>query len=97
MSLDQYFVYDVTMDENDKVENIAWSYGDSVHMYDMFGDVVYFDTTYRSITYGMLFGAWLGIDNHGKIVFLGGVLLQDETPRSFAWALRVYYSKITFL
>ncbi|PSS04656.1 Protein FAR1-RELATED SEQUENCE 10 [Actinidia chinensis var. chinensis] len=87
---DQYFVYDVTVDENDKVENIAWSYGDSVHMYDMFGDVVYFDTTYRSITYGMLFGAWLGIDNHGKIVFLGCVLLQDETPRSFAWALQTF-------
>ena len=25
---DAYFVYDVTVDENDRVENIAWSYGD---------------------------------------------------------------------
>ncbi|XP_027089604.1 putative protein FAR1-RELATED SEQUENCE 10 [Coffea arabica] len=87
---DAYFVYDVTVDENDKVENIAWSYGDSIHAYNMFGDVVYFDTTYRSMTYGMLFGAWLGINNHGKIIFFGCALLQDETPRSFAWALQAF-------
>ncbi|GMY36648.1 FAR1-RELATED SEQUENCE 10 [Fagus crenata] len=87
---DEDFVYDFTVDENDKVENIAWSYSDSVHAYTMFGDVVYFDTTYRSITYGMLFGAWLGIDNHGRTIFFGCVLLQDETPRSFSWALQTF-------
>ncbi|KZV27602.1 hypothetical protein F511_11605 [Dorcoceras hygrometricum] len=85
---DPYFVYDVTIDEKDNVENIAWSYGDSVHAYDLFGDVVHFDLTYHSMTYGMLFGAWLGIDNYGKIIFF--VLLQDESPRSYAWALQVF-------
>ncbi|XP_028943522.2 putative protein FAR1-RELATED SEQUENCE 10 isoform X2 [Malus domestica] len=87
---DEDFVYDFTVDENDKVEHIAWSYGDSVHAYTMFGDAVYFDTSYQSITYGMLFGAWLGIDNHGRTIFFGCVLLQDETPRSFSWALQTF-------
>ncbi|KAA8519207.1 hypothetical protein F0562_013463 [Nyssa sinensis] len=87
---DAYFFYDVTVDENEKVENIAWSYGESIHAYNMFGDVVYFDTTYRSITYGMLFAVFLGIDNHGKIIFFGCALLQDETPRTFAWALQTF-------
>lgn len=94
---DPYFVYDIAMDQNDKVENIAWSYGESVQSYTAFGDVVYFDTTYRSITYGMLFGAWLGIDNKGKTVFFGGTLLQDETPRSFVWALQVNHLIVFFL
>jgi hypothetical protein len=88
--MDGDFVYDFTTDENDKVENIVWSYGDSVRAYTLFGDVVYFDTSYRSITYGMLLGVWLGIDNNGKTIFFGCVLLQDETTRSFAWALQVY-------
>lgn len=88
--MDGDFVYDFTMDENDKVENIVWSYGDSVRAYTLFGDVVYFDTSYRSITYGMLLGVWLGIDNNGKTVFFGCVLLQDETARSFAWALQAF-------
>ncbi|KAL0398890.1 UNVERIFIED_CONTAM: putative protein FAR1-RELATED SEQUENCE 10 [Sesamum radiatum] len=87
---DPYFVYDVTVDENDKVENIAWAFGDSVHAYDMFGDVIYFDSTYRSMTYGMLFGAWFGISNHGKLLVFGCAFLQDETPRSFAWSLQAF-------
>ncbi|KAL5575837.1 hypothetical protein UlMin_017536 [Ulmus minor] len=87
---DEAFIYDFSVDENDKVENVAWSYADSVHGYSMFGDVVYFDISYRSITYGMLFGAWLGIDNHGRTIFFGCVLLQDETARSFSWALQTF-------
>ncbi|XP_057961004.1 putative protein FAR1-RELATED SEQUENCE 10 isoform X2 [Malania oleifera] len=87
---DENFVYDFTVDGNDKVENIAWSYGDSVRAFSVFGDAVCFETTYRSITYGMLFGAWLGIDNNGKIICFGCALLQDETPRSFAWALQIF-------
>ncbi|KAL2245026.1 putative protein FAR1-RELATED SEQUENCE 10 [Sesamum indicum] len=87
---DPYFVYDVTVDENDKVENIAWAFGDSVHAYDMFGDVIYFDSTYRSMTYGMLFGAWVGISNHGKLLVFGCAFLQDETPRSYAWSFQAF-------
>lgn len=83
------FVYDFSVDGNEMVENIAWSYSDSVHANAMFGDVVYFDTTYRSITYGLVFGAWFGIDNYGRTIFFGCVLLQDETPQSFSWALQV--------
>lgn len=94
---DPYFVYDVTVVENDRVENVAWSSGDSVHAYDMFGDVVYFDSTYRSLNYGLSFGAWLGINNHGKLLLFGCALLQDETPRSFAWALQVHIGIFWFI
>lgn len=87
---DENFVYGFTMDGNDKVENIAWAYGDSVQAFSVFGDVVCVDTSYRSITYGMLFAAWLGIDNHGKIIFFGCALLQDEAPGSYAWALQIF-------
>ncbi|KAE8658906.1 putative protein FAR1-RELATED SEQUENCE 10 [Hibiscus syriacus] len=89
---DAGFVYDFTTDENNKVENISWSYADSVRAYTVFGDVVTFDTTYSSITYGLLLGVWFGIDNHGKPVFLRCVLLQDESSNSFAWALQSWFS-----
>ncbi|KAK6935969.1 hypothetical protein RJ641_032999 [Dillenia turbinata] len=77
---DQNFVYNFTVDEDDKVENIAWSYGDSIHAFNMFSDVVYFDTSCRSITYGIVYGVWLGIDNYGRIIFFGCVFLQGEMP-----------------
>lgn len=87
---DPEFVYDVNMNEDEKVENIAWSYGDSIRTYETFGDVVYFDTSYRSIAHGMIFGAWLGYDNNGKTILFGCNLLQDETHQSFAWALQTF-------
>ncbi|KAI9160220.1 hypothetical protein LWI28_006291 [Acer negundo] len=87
---DEEFVYDFTMDENNKVENIVWSYSDSVNAYSMFSDIVYFDTSYRSITYDMIFGAWLGIDNNGRIILFGCALLQDETVGSFVWVLQTF-------
>ncbi|XP_024631360.1 putative protein FAR1-RELATED SEQUENCE 10 isoform X2 [Medicago truncatula] len=87
---DDDFVYDFTMDENEKVENIAWSYGDSVNKNVVSGDVIYFDTSYRSITYGLLLGVWFGIDSCGRTIFFGCVLLQDETPQSFSWALQTF-------
>ncbi|KAI5565778.1 hypothetical protein BDE02_14G143000 [Populus trichocarpa] len=86
---DPDFAYDYTTDENQKVENIAWLYGDSVRAYTLYGDVVTFDTTYRSITYGLLLGVWFGMDNHGKAILYGCVLLQDESSHSFTWALQV--------
>lgn len=86
---DADFVYRYTTGENDKIENIAWSYGDSIRAYSLFGDVVIFDTTYRSITYGMLLGVWFGMDNHGKTILFGCVLMQDESAQSFTWALQV--------
>lgn len=87
---DEGFVYSFTTDENGRVENIAWSYGHSLQAYSFFGDAVIFDSTYRSITYNMLFGVWFGIDNHGNAIFLGCVLLQDETSQSFSWALQSF-------
>ncbi|KAJ6329547.1 hypothetical protein OIU77_011089 [Salix suchowensis] len=87
---DPDFAYDYTTDENDKVENIAWLYGDSVRAYALFGDVVTFDTTYRSITYGLLLGVWFGMDNHGRAILYGCVLLQDESSHSFTWALQTF-------
>ncbi|KAL3627287.1 hypothetical protein CASFOL_028650 [Castilleja foliolosa] len=87
---DPSFAYDFSVDENERVENIAWCFGDSVNAYDLFGDVVYFDSMYHSVSYGMRFGAWLGINSHGKIILFGCALLQDENPLSFAWALQAF-------
>lgn len=87
---DADFVYVYTTDENEKVENIAWSYGHSARAFPAFGDVVTFDTSYRSITYGLLLGIWFGMDNHGKAIFLGCVLLQEESANSYSWALQTF-------
>ncbi|PIA33720.1 hypothetical protein AQUCO_04000049v1 [Aquilegia coerulea] len=84
------FFFDYSMDDHAKLENIAWSYGNSVRAYRLFGDVVIFYATYREISYDRLLGVWFGIDNYGKPIFFGCVLLRDETAQSYAWALQVF-------
>lgn len=92
---DADFSFNYTVDENDKVENIAWSYADSASAFSVFGDVVTFDSTYRSITYGLILGIWFGISNYGKAIFFGCTLLQDDSADSFAWAFQVCRPKQT--
>ncbi|KAG6572224.1 putative protein FAR1-RELATED SEQUENCE 10, partial [Cucurbita argyrosperma subsp. sororia] len=87
---DTEFVFDYTRDENGKVENLSWAYGDPIHAYSVFGDVVSFDTSYRSLTYGLLLGVWFGMSNHGKAIIFGCVLLQEENSHSFSWALQKF-------
>ncbi|XP_057526946.1 putative protein FAR1-RELATED SEQUENCE 10 isoform X2 [Amaranthus tricolor] len=84
------FVFDFLTDSDGKVENIAWSYGDSVRAINLFGNVVQFDITYQSVTYGMLLGLLTGIDNHGKPIFIACALLQEENSHSFVWALQTF-------
>ncbi|XP_048491824.1 putative protein FAR1-RELATED SEQUENCE 10 [Beta vulgaris subsp. vulgaris] len=84
------FVFDFLTDTTGKVENIAWSYGDSVRAFDLFGDAVQFDITYQSITYGVLLGLLSGVDNHGKPIFFACALLQEENSHAFVWALQTF-------
>ncbi|KAG0457800.1 hypothetical protein HPP92_022957 [Vanilla planifolia] len=84
------FRFEFTVDENDRIEHIAWSYPDSVQAYRLFGDVVIFDSSYNLYAYERLFGVWFGLDNYGNAIFFGCVLLQDAKPHSFKWALQSF-------
>ncbi|KAL5700023.1 hypothetical protein ACHQM5_025526 [Ranunculus cassubicifolius] len=84
------FVYECTLDEDGKLEKLAWTYADSVPAYEAFGDIVVFDATFREVDYNRVLGVWFGVDNHGKIIFFAAALLQDESVGSFAWGLQTF-------
>lgn len=86
---DPSFRYEFTLDANNRLENIAWSYASSVQSYDVFGDVVVFDTTHRLTAFNMPLGIWIGVNNYGMPCLFGCVLLREETVESFSWALKV--------
>ncbi|XP_042412326.1 protein FAR1-RELATED SEQUENCE 11-like [Zingiber officinale] len=88
----QNFRYKYTLDTNNKLEHIAWSYPDAIHAYKVFGDVVIFDITYRLYAYDRPFGVWFGVDNYGNLIFFGCVLLQDERSSSLRWAFQSFFS-----
>jgi hypothetical protein len=54
--------------------------------YAKFGDVVTFDTTYRTNLYSLPFGLFVGVNNHFQSIIFGGVLLTIEKTEDFEWA-----------
>ncbi|XP_060167577.1 protein FAR1-RELATED SEQUENCE 11 isoform X4 [Lycium barbarum] len=87
---DPNFKYDFSLDSNNRLENIAWSYASSIQSYEVFGDAVVFDTTHRLTAFDMPLGIWVGVNNYGMPCFFGCVLLREETMRSYSWALKTF-------
>jgi hypothetical protein len=56
--------------------------------YASFGDVVTFDTTYRTNLYNLPFGLFVGVNNHFQSIIFAGVLLTEETIGAFQWTFR---------
>ncbi|KAK9140847.1 hypothetical protein Scep_010528 [Stephania cephalantha] len=87
---DPNFRYSYSIDANNRLENIAWSYASSVQSYEIFGDAVVFDTTHRLTAFDMPLGIWVGVNNYGMPCFFGCALLREETVQSFSWALTAF-------
>ncbi|KAH9750563.1 protein FAR1-RELATED SEQUENCE 11 [Citrus sinensis] len=87
---DPNFRYEYTLDSNNRLENIAWSYASSIQAYEIFGDAVVFDTTHRLTALDMPLGIWVGVNNYGVPCFFGCTLLREENLRSFSWALKAF-------
>lgn len=89
---DPNFKYDFTVDPNNRLENISWSYASSVQSYEVFGDAVVFDTTHRLTAFDRPLGIWVGMNNYGMPCFFGCVILREENVQSFSWALKAFLS-----
>ncbi|WOG82522.1 hypothetical protein DCAR_0101687 [Daucus carota subsp. sativus] len=87
---DPNFQFQYTLDLNNRLENIAWSYASSIRSYEVFGDAIVFDTTRRLTAFDMPLGIWVGMNNYGMPCFFGCVLLREENLRSFSWALKAF-------
>ncbi|XP_027158742.1 protein FAR1-RELATED SEQUENCE 11 [Coffea eugenioides] len=87
---DPNFMFDFTLDLDNRLENIAWSYASSIQSYEIFGDAVVFDTTHRLSAFDMPLGIWVGINNYGMPCFFGCVLLREENLRTYSWALKAF-------
>lgn len=82
---DPAFTYRVLADSASRVKNLMWTNGSSRMQYRFFGDVITFDTTYRTNLYDKPFGLFVGVNNHFQSIILAGVLMRDEQVESFEW------------
>ncbi|XP_027062786.2 protein FAR1-RELATED SEQUENCE 5-like [Coffea arabica] len=82
---DPNFFYAIQVDEDDLITNIFWSDGKMKANYANFGDVIYFDTTYRKNKEGRPIALFVGVNHHKQTTIFGAALLYDETSMTFEW------------
>ncbi|CAM0870364.1 unnamed protein product [Alopecurus aequalis] len=88
---DPGFVVAMDLDDKKRVRSLFFSHGSSRIDYASFGDVVTFDTTYRTNLYNLPFGLFVGVNHHFQSIIFGGgggVLLTEETIEAFKWTFR---------
>jgi hypothetical protein len=65
------FFYEFQMDVEEQITNIFWADAQMINDYGYFGDVVTFDTTYKTNKDYRPLGVFVGLNNHRQTVFLG--------------------------
>ncbi|KAF8387983.1 hypothetical protein HHK36_026649 [Tetracentron sinense] len=65
--------------------SIFWADGRSRFSCSQFGDVVVFDTRYRTSTFLVPFASFIGVNHHKQPVLLGCALIADESKESLTW------------
>ncbi|KAL3828181.1 hypothetical protein ACJIZ3_016983 [Penstemon smallii] len=87
---DPMFFYTMQLDNENRLTNFFWRDGISKLDGDCFGDVVIFDTTFRTNKYNMVCAPFVGINHHWQNVLLGCAFLLDETTSSFTWVFEAF-------
>ncbi|KAL6285645.1 hypothetical protein ACE6H2_010035 [Prunus campanulata] len=87
---DSSYFYSMQLDEDDMITNIFWADARSVRDYDVFGNVICFDTTYQINEYGRPFAQFVGVNHHKQIIVFAAALLYDDTIDSFKWLFETF-------
>ncbi|XP_026399627.1 protein FAR1-RELATED SEQUENCE 9-like [Papaver somniferum] len=82
---DPNFYSAIQVDEDDLITNIFWADARMMLDYDLFGDVVCFDTTFRKNKEGRPFAMFVGVNHHKQSIIFGAALLYDESAETFIW------------
>jgi zinc finger SWIM domain-containing protein 3 len=84
------FFYDFQMDVEDQITNIFWADAQMINDYGYFGDVITFDTTYKTNKDYRPLGVFVGLNNFRQTIVFGATLLYDETIPSFQWLFETF-------
>lgn len=88
------FFYRVDVDEDNRVRSMLWVDPRSLNAYKKFGDVVVFDSTYRTNRYSMPFVPITGVNHHYQSILFGFALIRDEKEDSYIWVLKNWLEAI---
>ncbi|CAN6303481.1 unnamed protein product [Urochloa humidicola] len=85
---DSEFFFDYQTSTEGRLLNLFWCDGQSRLDYQAFGDLVIFDSTYRTNRYRMPFVPFVGLNHHRSTTIFACAIVSHETVESFQWLLR---------
>ncbi|XP_020175361.1 protein FAR1-RELATED SEQUENCE 5 isoform X1 [Aegilops tauschii subsp. strangulata] len=85
-----YYKFKVHPQKPSKVLFIFWADGYSRKMYDLYGDSLCFDTTYKTNKYNLPFAPFVGVSGHGQNFLFACAIIQDETINTFIWLFQTF-------
>ncbi|KAK0581374.1 hypothetical protein LWI29_013012 [Acer saccharum] len=88
--MDPGFFFRYTILADGSMGNLFWSDAMSRCNYSYFGDVMSFDSTYRTNSYNRPLVILVGVNNHMKTIIFGFGLLVDETVETYSWILQTF-------
>ncbi|XP_058069586.1 protein FAR1-RELATED SEQUENCE 5-like isoform X2 [Magnolia sinica] len=87
---DPSFYYQTQIDKNCRVTSCFWVDGGSQLDYQVFGDVICFDTTYKTNQYDVSFVPFIGMNHRKQPILVGAGLLFDETIENLKWLFQTW-------
>nr|XP_027068259.1 protein FAR1-RELATED SEQUENCE 5-like [Coffea arabica] len=78
------------LDCEEQITNIFWADASMLMDYTYFGDVITFDTTYKTNKEYRPLGVFVGFNQFRQLVIFGATLLYDETIESFKWVFSTF-------
>ncbi|XP_056692117.1 protein FAR1-RELATED SEQUENCE 5-like [Spinacia oleracea] len=89
-SIDLEFFFRVRLNAEGKVECLFWRDSMMREDYKIYGDVLVFDTTFRTNKYNLICAPFVGINNHWKNTMFACAFIGDETTESFVWVFETF-------
>ncbi|XP_024041905.1 protein FAR1-RELATED SEQUENCE 3-like [Citrus clementina] len=90
VDIDPDFFCKYFVDEENRVANLFWVDSIARLDYSYFGDVLAFDSTYKTNEYRKPLVILLGVNNHYAITVFGCAILADEIVETYTWVLETF-------
>ncbi|XP_073359672.1 protein FAR1-RELATED SEQUENCE 4-like [Aegilops tauschii subsp. strangulata] len=84
------FFFKYLVDEHGHLKGLFWADSQSRLDYEAFGDVIVFDSTYRTNKYNLPFVPFVGLNHHRSTVIFGCGIISHETSQAYEWMLQTF-------
>ncbi|XP_028065510.1 protein FAR1-RELATED SEQUENCE 5-like [Camellia sinensis] len=90
LDVDAHFFYKYDVCNDNKLQNLFWADSKSRADYTKFGDMLIFDSTYRTNAYKKPFVMLASVTSHFRTTIFACVLLANETSETYTWVLETF-------